>query len=297
MARPSATGALPGNPLLVRKPSTSVLVSQHDGAMVDERTDVTRAAAERRRERFLRQAAAAVEVLRSSPDDWTARGALGEAVQQLGADAPEWLEEARLRLLVPAPPELPIRTERLLLRRPRMEDLDALHAWYGDEEVARYLLTPVLSREDLEAELVRRTSDEADPTGGLSLVVELEGEVIGDLVLSSMAPSWCQGELGWTLNPSHGGRGFATEAARALLDLAFGHYRLQRVHADLDARNEPSRLLCERLGMRKETHALRDYWSKGEWTDSLRYALLREEYDALPETVRQRHPGAASIDG
>lgn len=271
-------------------------VGQHDVGMVDERTDVTRVVAERRRERFLRQAVDAVEVLESSPDDWTARGALGEAVQELGADQPHWLEQARRRFLLRAAPELPVRTERLLIRRPRMEDAAALHAWYGDEQVARYLLTPALSREEMEAELVRRTSEGTDRADVLPLVVEHDGDVIGDLVLFLKSPSYSQGEVGWTVNPAFGGRGFATEAARALLDLAFGHYRMHRVYADLDARNERSRLLCERLGMRLEMHALRDYWSKGEWTDTYRYALLREEHDAGAETVRQRPPGGASID-
>ena len=80
--------------------------------------------------------------------------------------------------------------------------------------------------------------------------------------------------------PRHAGRGYATEAARAVLRMAFEHYGLRRVVANLDARNDRSAALCERLGMRRETHRLGDFWSKGRWTDSYEYALLREEWRA-----------------
>ena len=87
-------------------------------------------------------------------------------------------------------------------------------------------------------------------------------------------------EIGWTLHPTASGRGFATEAARALLEVAFEHYGLRRVVANLDAANERSAALAERLGMRREVHRLADFWSKGRWTDSYEYALLRSEWEA-----------------
>lgn len=255
--------------------------------MADDLTGVVRAVESRRRERRLERAQEAVALLEADGTDPVGRGALGEAVESLGDELPDWLVEARERHLTPVPPQLPVRTERLLLREPRMGDVDAMHAWYGRDDVARHLLTPALSRDEMLVELQRRTG--AGPDGPrrdiLSLTVELDGKpdgrVVGDLVLFLKGPSYSHGEIGWTLDPDFGGRGIATEAARGLLGIAFDHYGMHRVHAELDARNLASEALCVRLGMRRETHGLRDYWSKGEWTDSLRYALLREEYDAL----------------
>ncbi|HET7682110.1 MAG TPA: GNAT family N-acetyltransferase [Marmoricola sp.] len=231
-----------------------------------------------RRQRMLDQARAGIAVLEQRRTDPVGRGLLGQAVEELGDDLPDWVLAARERLLAPVPPRLPLRTERLVLRRPRMEDLDALHSWYGREEVARYLLTHPLSRDQMEVELRKRSGPPETRPDILPLVVEYDGRVVGDLVLMIKPPAYSQAEIGWTLHPDHAGRGIATEAARALLDLAFGHYGLHRVHADLDARNDRSRAMCERLGMRLETHALQDFWSKGEWTDTCRYALLREEH-------------------
>lgn len=241
---------------------------------------------EARRQRMLDQARTGIGLLEECPGDPVARGLLGQAVEELGEDAPDWVGKARAQHLLPREPGLPIHTERLSLRRPRMDDLDALHSWYGRDDATRYLLTHALTREHLAVELRRRTTPHEERPDVLPLVVEHDGEVVGDLVLMVKGPSYSQAELGWTLHPDVAGRGIATEAARALIALAFGHYRLHRLYADLDARNDRSRALCERLGMRQETHALKDFWSKGEWTDSYRYALLREEYDAQEGAVR-----------
>ena len=81
-------------------------------------------------------------------------------------------------------------------------------------------------------------------------------------------------EIGWVLDPSHGGHGYAREAVRAVIRFAFDEYHLHRLVAQMDARNEASARLAASVGMRQEAHHLQDYWSKGEWTDTLIFALL-----------------------
>jgi RimJ/RimL family protein N-acetyltransferase len=114
----------------------------------------------------------------------------------------------------------------------------------------------------------------------VSLVVEHDGEVVGNSILILQGTGLSEGEIGWTTIPRHAGKGYATEAAREVLRLAFEHYGLRRVVANLDARNDRSAALCERLGMRREVHRIGDFWSKGRWTDSLEYALLADEWRA-----------------
>jgi aminoglycoside 6'-N-acetyltransferase len=178
-------------------------------------------------------------------------------------------------------PTLPLRTERLVLRAAVPSDLPALLRYYGDPNVVRHLLHAVLDEAGVEDRLAKFEANVALVAVGdvLSLVIEHDGEVIGDLMLRLIAgdpPS--VGELGWVMNPAYAGQGFATEAARALIDLGFRHFGLHRITAQLDARNDSSARLCERLGMTQEAHFRRDFWSKGEWTDSLHYGLLRDEW-------------------
>ncbi len=246
----------------------------------------------RQKSKWSAQFDAALAVLAERPGHHVGRGSLGEATAMLEKVLlPEtaydrrrfdtaqslWdtVQQAKAAHLSPSPPDLPLRTERLVLRRATGNDLDEMLAYYGDAGVAEHLLHPPFTRRELEDRLRRPETAEA-----LQLVIELHGKVVGDVVLMLEGPSYDTGELGWVLNPAHAGRGIATEAARALLDLAFEHYGLHRVRAELDARNTRSAALAERLGMTKEAHLRQDSWSKGEWTDTPHYSILVDEWRA-----------------
>ena len=83
------------------------------------------------------------------------------------------------------------------------------------------------------------------------------------------------------LDPRFTGRGFATEAVRELLRLCFEDLGVRRVVAYCFADNQASWRLMERLGMRRETHAVEESLHRsGRWLDSYGYALLAEEWSA-----------------
>jgi RimJ/RimL family protein N-acetyltransferase len=87
-----------------------------------------------------------------------------------------------------------------------------------------------------------------------------------------------QGEIGFVFHPDHHGKGYATETARLLLELAFDEYAMHRVIGRLEPRNERSARLLERLGMRQEAHLVENEFVKGEWQSELVYALLEDEW-------------------
>ena len=179
---------------------------------------------------------------------------------------------------------LPIETERLCLRLHRPDDLDALLGYYSDPEVARYTPFVAWSRADAEEALekrLRRTGVNG-PDSALGLVIERSQQVVGDVILWPADETLARGEMGWALHPAAHGHGYAAEAVRALIGIAFGTYGMRRVIAQLDPRNAPSARLCERVGMRREAHLRQDYWTKGEWADTLIYGLLASEWPDRP---------------
>ncbi len=236
---------------------------------------------ERRRERLVAQAEAALAQLAADPRDHVAKGSLHEAVGSLepllgdddAALRERLVDGPRQTHLTVSPPPLPVRTERLLLRSREPSDTADLHAIYSREDVSQYLLSPPLARDEVEEMLADRATSDED---GFGLVLDLDGRAIGEVGLVFRGPT--TGELSWVVHPDHGGRGLVTEATRALIDLGFGHCALHRIYAELDPRNTASARMCERLGLRRESHRLADFWSKGEWTDTLEYAVLASEW-------------------
>jgi RimJ/RimL family protein N-acetyltransferase len=105
------------------------------------------------------------------------------------------------------------------------------------------------------------------------------GGLIGSVSL--MVGDHRQGEIGFTFHPEHQGHGYATEAARAVLRIAFEDYRLHRVCGRLEPRNVASARVLEKLGMRREAVLVENEWVKGEWQSEAIYALLDREWEAM----------------
>jgi RimJ/RimL family protein N-acetyltransferase len=174
----------------------------------------------------------------------------------------------------------PLRTARLTIRPVTAADVDDLHAYQSDPDVCRYLPYEPRSRAEVAEKVAQwSTALTLAATGDYwILALEREGRVIGDLYFALKDDAGA--DIGWVLHPEHAGRGYMTEAARALLDVAFGELARHRVRAVLDPRNEASAALCRRLGMRQEAHFFEDLWFKGEWGDTAVYAILAREWAA-----------------
>jgi RimJ/RimL family protein N-acetyltransferase len=87
-----------------------------------------------------------------------------------------------------------------------------------------------------------------------------------------------QVEVGYVFHPDGGGRGYATEATRALVDFAFAELKAHRVFARTDARNTASAALLTRLEMRQEAHFREAEIFKGVWGEELVFAVLDREW-------------------
>jgi RimJ/RimL family protein N-acetyltransferase len=177
-------------------------------------------------------------------------------------------------------PQLPIETERLRLRAPRPEDLAPLHAIQSREDVSRWLYWGPRTVEDVSRSLDGQIHQ--DRTKELALVAERQdtGELIGHLTLTLGPPEHRQAEIGFMFHPDHHGNGYATEASRAVLALAFTTYDLHRVYGRLETRNTASARVLEKLGMRREAHLVENEWVKGEWQSEAIYAVLAREWRA-----------------
>jgi RimJ/RimL family protein N-acetyltransferase len=180
----------------------------------------------------------------------------------------------------------PIATERLVLRPFIADDLDDLYAIQSRPDIARYLYWEARDRDEVADVLRGKTlqtvlTAEGDALSLAITVLGIEGTrtgLIGEVTLWWRSVEHRQGEIGFVLHPDQQGKGFAREAATAVLDLAFGKIGLHRVYGRTDARNAASAALMRRLGMRKEAHFVENEVFKGEWGDELVFAVLEREW-------------------
>ena len=196
---------------------------------------------------------------------------------------------------LPVPLELPIRTARLVLRPFTAEDRDSLYAFHSDPDAVRYVPFPPRTREQV-AEVLRRkvANTELREEGDLlELAVHRADDrtLIGDLLLALCSVEHQTLEVGYIFAPTAGGQGYATEAVRALVELAFSSVGGRRVIARVDDRNRRSAALLERLGFRLEAHLIENEWFKGELSSELDYAVLSREWPASDRREGAARPG------
>ncbi len=184
----------------------------------------------------------------------------------------------------------PVRSERLLLRPLTEADVDNVFAYQSIPDVVRHLPWPLRTFDESRQHTLKRagfTRLEKDGDG-IVLAAELvgpdgtAGRVIGDFSIILKSHENAQVDVGWVLHPDYQGKGYATEGASALLDLAFGEIGAHRVCAELGPANTASAALCRRLGMRHEAHFVEYEIFKGGWGDLDVYAILDREWTIRP---------------
>ncbi len=216
-------------------------------------------------------------------------GAVLLSVRAVGA---ERLDPGRVPVTPPALGRT-LFTERLTLRPGQVDDADATWAYRRLGPVDEWLTGCPDTLDGYRALFTEPARLAA--TVVVRLGHEPDGEVIGDLMLrredgwAQLGPAdaarGVQAELGWVLDPAHTGHGYATEAVRELIRYSVEDLGVRRVVASCFLDNTASWRLMERVGMRREVHAVRDSIHRsGRWLDTVGYALLAEE-------LRHHRPG------
>jgi RimJ/RimL family protein N-acetyltransferase len=175
--------------------------------------------------------------------------------------------------------DIPIHTERLLIRRVQPADLADLLVVNGDDAVTRFLPYPTWkTAADAQFWFDRMAALQA-AGGTAQYVIEHRplARVVGSCLLFRHEPASGRAEIGYVLGRSHWGQGLMLEAMRGFVAHAFDTLGLRRLEADVNPLNQPSVRLLERLGFVREG-LLRQRWvTKGEVGDSLLFGLLRGE--------------------
>jgi len=175
------------------------------------------------------------------------------------------------------PPEQ-IGTERLILRKPKPEDAHlAFEGWTQDTEVTRYLTWRPHQSSEQTKEFIRRCIVDWNRGWRFPYIITTKesGEVIG--MIDPRVEGHKMG-IGYGLARSHWGKGYMTEAARAIIDWALQQKKIYRVYATTDVENIGSQRVLEKAGMTREG-LLRRYMMHPNVSDEPRdcymYAIVK----------------------
>lgn len=161
-----------------------------------------------------------------------------------------------------------IQTERLILRRARLGDDEALHRVFSNSRAMRYWDSPpfedIAQTRGLLGGMVKSAPPHSD-----DFVIELNGTCIGK------AGCWRLDEVGIILHPDHWGQGYAKEALTATIPHHFQVLPIERLSADVDPRNTASLNLLTGLGFQETGRALKTILVGDQWCDSVYLELLR----------------------
>jgi RimJ/RimL family protein N-acetyltransferase len=178
--------------------------------------------------------------------------------------------------------DLPIETERLILRQFQKSDLDAMMAYHALPDVQRYLDWKARDRVEVKAALdaMVKQSRLTRPGDIIHLAVTRKSD---DLLIGQISLRWTdatagQAELRFIFSPFHRKQGYATEAVRAAMDFGFANFRFHRIFARCAGNNQASARLLKGLGMRLEAHYREHALFQGEWDEELHFAILDREW-------------------
>ena len=112
----------------------------------------------------------------------------------------------------------------------------------------------------------------------LAVVPKEDKRLIGNCGIRINNMELREANIGYELDNAFWGKGYATEAAGAILRFGFEELGMHRIYASTLAVNKGSVRVLEKSGMRMEAHELEKEFIKGRWHDSLTFAMLDHEW-------------------
>lgn len=177
-----------------------------------------------------------------------------------------------------------LHSERLILREFQEQDWQTVLEYQSDPAYLRY--NPWWYRTEIDVRsFVRMFIDWSRELPRkryqLAIVLKNEDRLIGNCGLRLQTPGVRVADLGYEIDQRYWGAGYATEAARTLIQFGFEHLQLHRIWAYCIAENAASSRVLEKIGMAYEGRQRESEWMKNHWWDTLHYAILQHDWQQL----------------
>ncbi|MBU5262362.1 GNAT family N-acetyltransferase [Bacillus atrophaeus] len=167
-----------------------------------------------------------------------------------------------------------IKTDRLVIRKFKCEDWQDVYEYTSNPHVMKYIPEGVFTEEDAKKFVNENMGGNAEK---FPVVVKEENIVIGHIAFFKYFGEHSY-EIGWVFNPKYYNKGYASEAAQAILEFGFTNMKLHRIIATCQPQNIASYRVMEKIGMRREGYFKKCIPNGNQWWDEYYYAILEEEW-------------------
>ncbi len=176
-----------------------------------------------------------------------------------------------------------LETSRLIVRDHRNEDLAGLTALLCDSSAMRYLpdlycADAAAARRNLGVSLAEALLPNRSKFF-FAIEEKATGAYVGEIgfTIEERRSSGSRADLGYFLLPSFHGKGYATEAGRAVVGFSFAQAGVWKIQTGCLMENSASERVMRKLGFSREGLLRRHQWHEGRWKDRLVYGLLRDD--------------------
>lgn len=188
-------------------------------------------------------------------------------------------------------PPTELRTERLVLRRPRPEDAEAIFAYAGNPAVTRWMVWQTHrsiedSRRHINNSLANYEIAEPRFYDFAIAGADAPESLIGTIGVGVRSLDHATAEYGYILHPDYWGRGYATEASREILRFAFVELGFNRIEAHCRVDNAASARVLEKCGLRHEGTERQSLFKEGRYHDVMVYSIVRADWDGITNPPR-----------
>lgn len=184
-----------------------------------------------------------------------------------------------------------LETARLMIREPKLTDLQDWHRLISDPKTMYYLQDIMThSIEESEENLLSAVSASQTPNRTFYfLVIELKetGEFVGNIgyTVISDTPAGKIVHAGYFILPEYHGRGYVTEALREMMRFAFKEDHVHRFETGCLVENTPSERVMKKCGLIREGYSKDCEWHDGRFKDRVTYRMLKPEWETSAKII------------
>ena len=173
-----------------------------------------------------------------------------------------------------------IETERLLLRRIDQNDVEEVLALRGNPETMKYIPRPLAKTKEEALVHIAMIEAKIENNTGINWGITIKGsnKIIGIIGHYRIQPENHRAEIGYMSLPEYNGKGYITEAIKAVVEYGFEQMNLHSIEAVIDPGNTASERVLQKNGFVKEAHILENELWEGKFWDTVIYSLLKRNF-------------------